>query len=143
MARDHYTTGREQFTIYLPRLQQSICGRRQKQHNGNTSDSAVAKSNITTVFMLIEQQIQFNGRNSITGIFTNPILRKPSTLIILQLIQSNGILGNVRAYQTTSIPSKIEFLQKYKSARKITYNSVSVLAIYKAHLVRVRTRQSS
>jgi len=30
--------------------------------------------------------------------------------------------------------------QKYKSARRIAYKSASVLAIYKAHLVRVRTR---
>jgi len=31
--------------------------------------------------------------------------------------------------------------QKYKSARKIAYKGASLLAIYKAHLVRVRTRQ--
>jgi len=33
------------------------------------------------------------------------------------------------------------YSQKYKSARKIAYKGASLLAIYKAHLVRVRTRQ--
>ena len=40
------------------------------------------------------------------------------------------------------LSNKKDNSQKYKSARKIAYKSASLLAIYKAHLVRVRTRQS-
>ena len=36
-------------------------------------NEAIGVPVLNTVFILIEREIQLNGRNSITGIFTNPI----------------------------------------------------------------------
>ena len=41
-----------------------------------------------TVIILIERQIQSSGRNSIFGVFVNPIMQKAATLILV-LSESN------------------------------------------------------